>query len=175
MDEKAITDARITGFPVSIERRPGRPVFGRHRAAGPGAGAGAHGWVAVPDTNEMAGFCLAASMFLALGPTLRAGTHVRVTIVLFRLKAGPRRAVEAITLLAATGLGGCFLLTGWRRLPGKVGHTATPRRVFWPFHYGFHRPRWPLACWFSPSRRSRRWLTALAAATPPSSPERRPP
>jgi len=64
--------------------------------------------VAVPDTNEMAGFCLAASMFLALGPTLRAGTHVRVTIVLFRLKAGPRRAVEAITLLAATGLGGCF-------------------------------------------------------------------
>lgn len=63
--------------------------------------------IAVPDTNEMAGFCLAAGTFLALGPTLRAGTHVRVTIIC-RLKAGPRRVVATVTLLASTCLGGYF-------------------------------------------------------------------
>jgi TRAP-type C4-dicarboxylate transport system permease small subunit len=44
--------------------------------------------VVVPSTNEMAGLCMAATTFLALAPTLRAGGHIRVTLVISRL--GPR-------------------------------------------------------------------------------------
>lgn len=64
--------------------------------------------IAVHDANELAGFCLAAGTFLALGPTLRAGTHIRVLIVLSHLKSGPRRIMEGITLAAASFLGGYF-------------------------------------------------------------------
>ena len=41
--------------------------------------------IAVHDANELAGFSLAAGTFLALGPALRAGTHIRVMIVLSHL------------------------------------------------------------------------------------------
>jgi len=64
--------------------------------------------IAVHDANELAGFSLAAGTFLALGPALRAGTHIRVMIVLSHLKGRARRAVEAITLLAAIYLAGYF-------------------------------------------------------------------
>jgi len=64
--------------------------------------------IAVHDANELAGFCLAAGTFLALGPALRAGTHIRVMIVLSHLRGGLRRVIESITLLAATFLGGYF-------------------------------------------------------------------
>lgn len=64
--------------------------------------------IAVHDANELAGFSLAAGTFLALGPALRAGTHIRVLIVLSHLKGGLRRVVESITLAAASFLGGYF-------------------------------------------------------------------
>ena len=32
--------------------------------------------IAIQDANELAGFCLAAGSFLALGPALRAGAHI---------------------------------------------------------------------------------------------------
>ncbi|WP_404421938.1 TRAP transporter small permease [Thalassospira australica] len=64
--------------------------------------------IAVHDANELAGFSLAAGTFLALGPALRAGTHIRVLIVLSHLKGGLRRGIEAVTLLAAGFLGGYF-------------------------------------------------------------------
>jgi|TARA_R110000787_G_scaffold53429_2_gene125226 TRAP-type C4-dicarboxylate transport system permease small subunit len=64
--------------------------------------------IAVHDANEMAGFALAAGTFLALGPAFRAGTHIRVQIVLSHLKGGFRRVMETITLCAASFLGGYF-------------------------------------------------------------------
>lgn len=64
--------------------------------------------IAVHDANELAGFSLAAGTFLALGPALRAGTHIRVLIVLSHLKGGVRRVVETITLALASFLGGYF-------------------------------------------------------------------
>lgn len=64
--------------------------------------------IAVHDANEMAGFCLAAGTFLALGPALRAGTHIRVMIVLSHLTGAVRRTIETVTLCAATFLGGYF-------------------------------------------------------------------
>lgn len=64
--------------------------------------------ITVHDANELAGFSLAAGTFLALGPALRAGTHIRVLIVLSYLKGGLRRVVESITLALASFLGGYF-------------------------------------------------------------------
>lgn len=64
--------------------------------------------IAVHDANELAGFSLAAGTFLALGPALRAGTHIRVLIVLSHLKGGARRVIETITLALASFLGGYF-------------------------------------------------------------------
>ncbi len=64
--------------------------------------------IAVHDANELAGFSLAAGTFLALGPALRAGTHIRVLIVLSHLKGGVRRVIETITLALASFLGGYF-------------------------------------------------------------------
>ncbi|MCC9620222.1 TRAP transporter small permease [Thalassospira sp. MA62] len=64
--------------------------------------------IAVHDANELAGFSLAAGTFLALGPALRAGTHIRVMIVLTHLRGAVRRTVETITLLAGIYLAGYF-------------------------------------------------------------------
>lgn len=54
--------------------------------------------IVVPDANELAGFCFAALTFLALAPTLRAGGHIRVSLVTSRLPAGLHRGLEILTL-----------------------------------------------------------------------------
>ncbi|NIZ02800.1 TRAP transporter small permease [Thalassospira lucentensis] len=64
--------------------------------------------VAVHDANELAGFSLAAGTFLALGPAFRAGTHIRVQIVLSHFYGTARRILETVTLCLATFLGGYF-------------------------------------------------------------------
>ncbi|NJN40357.1 MAG: TRAP transporter small permease [Gammaproteobacteria bacterium] len=48
----------------------------------------------IPSYAEFTGFFLAASSFLALAYTLRAGGHIRVELVLQRLGKGPRRFAE---------------------------------------------------------------------------------
>jgi len=40
--------------------------------------------VLVPSANEIAGFLMAASSFLALAYVFRAGSHIRVTMLLLR-------------------------------------------------------------------------------------------
>ncbi|MGH6665903.1 MAG: TRAP transporter small permease [Pseudolabrys sp.] len=44
--------------------------------------------------NEICGYLLAAASFLALAGTLKAGAHIRVTMVLGALSEGSRRFVE---------------------------------------------------------------------------------
>jgi len=44
--------------------------------------------------NEICGYLLAAASFLALAGTLKAGAHIRVTMVLGALSEGARRYVE---------------------------------------------------------------------------------
>ena len=64
----------------------------------------------VPGTDAYAGYLMAASGFLALAHTLKKGEHIRVTLVLGALSAGPKRAMEIwahgagalIALLVAT-------------------------------------------------------------------------
>jgi hypothetical protein len=48
----------------------------------------------VPSANEIAGFLMAASSFLALGYAFRSGSHIRVTMLLSRLPVRARRALE---------------------------------------------------------------------------------
>lgn len=50
---------------------------------------------------EFAGFCMAASIFLALAWTLRSGGHIRVSLFVQRLGPVARRAVEIWCLALA--------------------------------------------------------------------------
>ena len=61
----------------------------------------------VPGTDAYAGYCMAASGFLALAGTLRRGEHIRVTLFLQRLQGTPRRLAEIWCLALAS------LLTGY--------------------------------------------------------------
>ena len=55
----------------------------------------------IPSYADFTGFFLAASTFLALAYALRAGGHIRVTLLTNRLPSRARRAAEiAVTLLA---------------------------------------------------------------------------
>jgi TRAP-type C4-dicarboxylate transport system permease small subunit len=62
----------------------------------------------VPSATELAALCMAATTFLALAPTLRAGGHIRVGLFIGRLGRRPRRAVELWCLAVALFLVGYF-------------------------------------------------------------------
>jgi TRAP-type C4-dicarboxylate transport system permease small subunit len=62
----------------------------------------------VPGTDAYAGYLMAAAGFLALAHTLKKGEHIRVTILIGRLKGRARRALELWALAAAAGLAGLF-------------------------------------------------------------------
>ena len=53
------------------------------------------------DAIEVSGFCMAASTFFGLAATLRSGTHIRVNLLLRRLRGWGKRGVE----LWCTGAG----------------------------------------------------------------------
>lgn len=59
-------------------------------------------------TDMYAGYCMAASGFLALAHTLKKGEHIRVTLILNSLRGGARRALEIWALAAATALSMLF-------------------------------------------------------------------
>lgn len=61
------------------------------------------GWT-VPGLANYAGYCMAASSFLALAYTLRMGGHIRVSILLQNLDGAKRRAAE----LCCLGCGFCL-------------------------------------------------------------------
>jgi TRAP-type C4-dicarboxylate transport system permease small subunit len=67
----------------------------------------AFGWF-VPGTDAYAGYCMAASGFLALAHTLRRGEHIRVTLILERLGVRARHRVELFALAVAALLAGAF-------------------------------------------------------------------
>ena len=57
--------------------------------------------ILVPSANDFAGFSMAASSFLALAYTFRAGGHIRVSLVILRLPDRPRRLFEMGALTIA--------------------------------------------------------------------------
>lgn len=60
----------------------------------------------IPSYADFTGFFLAASTFLALAYALRAGGHIRVTLVTVRLPERIRRTVEIAVILIALMMSG---------------------------------------------------------------------
>jgi TRAP-type C4-dicarboxylate transport system permease small subunit len=58
----------------------------------------------IPGLDAYAGYAIAAALFLALPGTLQKGEHIRVTLVLERVPAALRGALEWWCLAAATAL-----------------------------------------------------------------------
>lgn len=63
---------------------------------------------AVPDAGELAGYAMAASIFLSLAHTLRTGGHIRVNLLLTHIRPGWRRALEYWCLVALAIVGALF-------------------------------------------------------------------
>jgi TRAP-type C4-dicarboxylate transport system permease small subunit len=57
----------------------------------------------LPGTDAYAGYMMAAAGFLALAHTLKRGEHIRVTLLITRLR-GPRRRALELWALAASAL-----------------------------------------------------------------------
>ena len=91
----------------------------------------------VPGADELAGYCMAASFFLMLGPALRRGAHIRVGVLVDRLRGGPRRVVELICLGFGTALSGYFAWY-WLRMTydsydfGDLGQGVLPIPLWIP-------------------------------------------
>ena len=58
------------------------------------------------SADEFAGFCMAASAFLAMASTFGKGEHIRVSLILQRFEGTPRRAMEIWCLLLGVALTG---------------------------------------------------------------------
>ena len=58
----------------------------------------------IPSYADFTGFFLAASTFLALAYALRAGGHIRVTLLVGRLPEGARRITEIAVVLIALAM-----------------------------------------------------------------------
>ncbi|RED49712.1 TRAP-type C4-dicarboxylate transport system permease small subunit [Aestuariispira insulae] len=74
---------------------------------------GVNGEYAIPSYAEFAGFFLAASSFLALAGTFRAGVHIRVSLVIQNFAGTKRRIVELWCVGLAILMVGFF---GWHML-----------------------------------------------------------
>ncbi len=59
-------------------------------------------------SDAYAGYCMAASGFLALAHTLKKNEHIRVSLIIGRLTGGARRGLEIWALSAAVLLAGLF-------------------------------------------------------------------
>lgn len=84
-------------------------------------------------TDMYAGYCMAATGFLALAHTLKRGEHIRVTLILNALKGNARRALEIWALAAATALSVLFAyysvklsINSWQFHDISTGNDATP-------------------------------------------------
>ena len=62
----------------------------------------------VPGTDAYAGYAMAAAGFLALAHTLKRNEHIRVTLLLGRLRGRARHGLEMWALSAAVLLAGLF-------------------------------------------------------------------
>ena len=87
----------------------------------------------VPGTDSYAGYCMAASGFLALAHTLKRGEHIRVSLVLEHVGAGARRALERVALAIAALLAVLFAFysarlafQSWQFNDVSTGSDATP-------------------------------------------------
>ncbi len=97
-----------------------------------GIGSRLTGWF-VPGTDAYAGYCMAATGFLALAHTFRRGEHIRVTLLLEHVGAKGRRGLELWSLAAGTALAAAFAFyaiklayQSWDFNDISTGNDATP-------------------------------------------------
>lgn len=60
--------------------------------------------VLVPSADDIAGYCMAASAFLGLAPTLRTGGHIRIAMLLAVLGPRSSRLAESFAILVGIAL-----------------------------------------------------------------------
>ena len=84
-------------------------------------------------TDMYAGYCMAGAGFLALAHTLKRGEHIRVTLILQKLKGAARRRLEIWSLVVATMLALLFAVysvrlayQSWSFNDISTGNDATP-------------------------------------------------
>jgi TRAP-type C4-dicarboxylate transport system permease small subunit len=87
----------------------------------------------LPGTDAYAGYAMAGSGFLALAHTLKAGEHIRVTLLIGRLHGRARRTLELWALSVAVLLAALFAFYAWRLVwqshgfnDISTGNDATP-------------------------------------------------
>ena len=86
-----------------------------------------------PGTDSYAGYCMAATGFLALAHTMQRGGHIRVTLIIERLHGKPQRWMELWALAIATLLAAAFAFysvrlayQSWDFNDVSTGNDATP-------------------------------------------------
>lgn len=87
----------------------------------------------IRGTDMYAGYCMAASGFLALAHTLKRGEHIRVTLILQKLTGKAKHGLEIWALFAATLLATLFAVysvrlsyLSWSFHDISTGNDATP-------------------------------------------------
>jgi TRAP-type C4-dicarboxylate transport system permease small subunit len=60
----------------------------------------------IPGHDNIAGYCMAGAGFLALAYTLKKGEHIRVELLLQRLKGSGKKGIEIWALGVATAVAG---------------------------------------------------------------------
>jgi len=58
----------------------------------------------IPGLDGYAGYCIAATLFLALPATLQSNEHIRATLLLERVSSGVRGVFELVSLLLGSGI-----------------------------------------------------------------------
>ena len=79
--------------------------------------------------DAYAGYCLAAGSFLAMGYALRRGDHIRVTLILMRLKGRARYWMEVLCLVVATLLTAYFAWFSARLVWGSYTYNDISQNV----------------------------------------------
>lgn len=68
----------------------------------------------VPGTDAYAGYAMAGAGFLALAHTLKRNEHIRVTLIIGKLRGGARRGLELWALTVAVLMSGALAWFSWR-------------------------------------------------------------
>src|SRR5262245_58928267 len=86
-----------------------------------------------PGTDSYAGYCMAASGFLALAHTLKRGEHIRVTLILEHIGPRAHRVLSLVALITALLLAVLFAyysvrlaFQSWQFNDISTGNDATP-------------------------------------------------
>jgi len=87
----------------------------------------------VPGTDSYAGYCMAATGFLALAHTLKKGEHIRVTLLVAHVGGSAQRMLELWALAVAVLLAALFAFysvrlayQSWQFNDVSTGNDATP-------------------------------------------------